>query len=161
MKARPRSVERHVAAFLSEQFAQLGLSAVERIPVLGRTGPDISINELGLVIDVKSRLEVPKTYFMWSDCIVDFPDKHRLLGIRLHNFFMIFDTGTKVQYSNFSSVLVEKYYAHMDEWTKEEYPSGITCLVLHRPKMPIGKSLLIISEQDRRRLIEWKSKQPQ
>lgn len=156
MKPRPRSVERKVAEYLSKEFADLNLSAVERIPVLGRTGPDISINELGLVIDVKSRLEVPKTYFIVEDCILDFMDKNHLIGVRLCDFKRIFDPEFKTNYSKFSSVLVKNYYEHMQEWTKKEYPTGITCIVLHRPKMPIGKAMLIISKEDRRRLIEWK-----
>lgn len=156
MKARPRSVERKVASFLSEKFSSLGLSPVERIPVLGRTGPDVSINELGLVIDVKSRLEVPKSYFGHGGCITHYADEHHLIGVKLCDFLLLFDISTPVEQSTARSLLVERYYAHMDEWTKEKYPSGITCLVLHRPKMPIGKSLLIISENDRRRLTEWK-----
>src|SRR5512139_3927572 len=59
MKQRPRRVEREVASLLSDFFRSIGCSPVERIPVLGRTGPDMTINEVGLVVDVKSRLEVP------------------------------------------------------------------------------------------------------
>ena len=60
MKARPRRAEREVARHLSSFFEALGLPAVERIPVLGRTGPDITWNEFKLIVDVKSRLSVPK-----------------------------------------------------------------------------------------------------
>ena len=49
----------HLTAF----FNSLGLREVHRIPVLGRTGPDIEINEFGLIIDVKSRLSVPTASF--------------------------------------------------------------------------------------------------
>ena len=62
MKARPRSVENRVANMLNDVFAAMDCS-VQRIPVLGRSGPDISLNELQLVVDVKSRLEVPKALF--------------------------------------------------------------------------------------------------
>ena len=84
MKARPRSVERKVAAFLSRYFVQLGLSPVERIPVLGRSGPDITSNEWGLVIDVKSRLEVPKTPFTEHPTIA-FDDELHFIGTRLRD----------------------------------------------------------------------------
>ena len=60
MKARPRSVENEVAKYLSRKFAALELDPVERVPVLGRAGPDVSINQSQLAIDVKSRKEVPK-----------------------------------------------------------------------------------------------------
>ena len=61
-------MENRVAAYLSALFAGIGLSPVERIPVLGRTGPDLTINELGLVVDVKSRQACPKMYFCGSVC---------------------------------------------------------------------------------------------
>ena len=161
MKQRPRSVERKVALILSEFYETLGLEPVERIPVLGRTGPDISINQLNLVIDVKSRLQVPTTYFIHQDCIIDFLDKNHLIGVSLDDIFMLFDEDAKTNYTKFSSVLVKRWYEHMDEWTKENCPTGITALVLHRPKMPVGKSLLILSKENRRRLIQWKTEKSQ
>jgi hypothetical protein len=53
--------ERRVAEILSEHFVRMGLSPVQRIPVLGKVVPT-SRSTIGLVIDVKSRLEVPKSY---------------------------------------------------------------------------------------------------
>ncbi|MEL7591755.1 MAG: hypothetical protein AAGU17_10745 [Anaerolineaceae bacterium] len=155
MKARPRSVERKVAACLSQHFAELQLSPVERIPVLGRTGPDLTINELGLVIDVKSRLEVPKTIFQPSGPVVDFRDELHLVGIRLKDIYLLTEE-CDTQSLDFSSALIHQWYVHMDEWTQENSPSGITALVLHRPRMPIGAALLILSLENRRRLIQWK-----
>jgi len=38
MKARPRRVEREIAALLSEKFTAIGMRPVVRIAVLGRTG---------------------------------------------------------------------------------------------------------------------------
>lgn len=150
MKARPRSVERKVAAFLSRYFVQLGLSPVERIPVLGRSGPDITINEWGLVIDVKSRLEVPRTPFT-PHPIIAFDDEEHLIGVRLKDLpFLLEDT--QAQLIDFSSVLVRRWYLHMDEWTRANCPEGIPALVLHRPKMPIGAALLILSNENTRRL---------
>ncbi len=56
MKARPRCVERSVAEALSSILN----TPVERIPVLGRTGPDLTYHPpLNLIVDVKSRINVP------------------------------------------------------------------------------------------------------
>ncbi len=154
MKARPRSVERKVATFLSQYFVQLGLSAVERIPILGRSGPDITINEWGLVIDVKSRLEVPRTPFTIYP-IIAFDDEENLVGVRLKDFPLLVE-DTPATPIDFSSVLVRRWYLHMDEWTRANYPGGIPALVLHRPRMPIGAALLILSDENRRRLMQWK-----
>ena len=155
MKARPRSVERKVAACLSQYFTQLHLSPVERIPVLGRTGPDLTINELGLVINVKTRLEVPKTIFRLYGPVIDFQDELHLVGIRLKDIHLLTE-ACNAQSLDFSSALIHQWYLHMDSWTQENYPGGITALVLHRPKMPVGAALLILSQKHRRRLIQWK-----
>lgn len=152
MKARPRSVEREVARALSLHFIQHGLSAVERIPVLGREGPDLTINELGLVIDVKSRLEVPKTQFT-KHPIIAFDDELHLIGTRLRDLPLL--VKGEPHPINFSSVLIRRWYEHMDAWTRIHYPQGIPALVLHRPKMPIGAALLILSHEHTRRFIQW------
>ena len=141
-----------VAQHLSEVFASLGLSPVMRIPVLGRTGPDLQINEFGLVIDVKSRLEVPIRYM--TNCFSEFGD---LIGAPLNllksaaahgddGSFLLTPLTLRVQ----PCKTVDDYYAHMKQWVVKEYPSGIAALVLHRPKMPIGEAMLIISNSDRK-----------
>lgn len=158
MKGRPRSIERKTAEHLTAIFATLSLSPVERIPVLGRTGPDISLNELQLVIDVKSRLEVPIGYTNQIAVIQRYGGD--LLGVRLDNFPLLFTEEPEV-YSTISSVLVNRYYSHMDEWTQSDCPSGYTALVLHRPKMSVGNALFIISQANRRRLQIWYSKRQQ
>ena len=149
MKPRPRSVEREVARTLSRFFIQHNLSPVERIPVLGRTGPDLTINELGLVIDVKSRLEVPRTPFT-EHPIISFDDELHLIGARLRDLPLLVEG--EPQPIDFSSALIRRWYEHMDEWTRTNYPDGIPALVLHRPKMPIGAALLILSHENTRRL---------
>ena len=152
MKARPRSVERKVAAFLSLYFVHHNLSPVERIPVLGRTVPDITINEWGLVIDVKSRLEVPRTLFT-PYSVIAFDEELKLIGARLKDLSLLDTQATPI---DFSSILVRKWYLHMQEWTLANHPTGIPALVLHRPRMPIGAALLILSQENRRRLTQWK-----
>jgi hypothetical protein len=153
MKARPRSVEREVARHLTEYSARIGASPVERIPVLGRTGPDISTNELGLVMDVKSRLQVPQGYFESGACRFG-----SLVGIELDQMDLLLTETPRAV--DFTSVLVERWFLHMDAWRSEFLPSGVTAIVLHRPKMPIGQSKLIIHHTSVEEL-KWKIQQLQ
>jgi hypothetical protein len=127
-----------VALHLTKLSKSIGASPVERIPVLGREGPDITTNELGLVIDVKSRLEVPKGYFKESPA--SFGD---LIAVPLDQL-LSFAGDLALERSDFQSVLVERWFEHMDQWRRTELPGGCSALVLHRPKKPIGKSMLII-----------------
>jgi len=152
MKARPRSVERKVAEHLSAIFQSIGYGAVERIPVLGRTGPDITINEFGLVIDVKSRLCVPKCFL--HDKAITLGD---LVSVPLNKFA---DLTQPIVYGNASySVMVQRWLDHMAEWTYANRPGGIPALILHRPGMPVGKSVLVIYSKDRKEFSQrWKFK---
>lgn len=156
MKARPRSVENRVADALNEHFKSLAVSPVERIPVLGRTGPDISLNELGLVVDVKSRKEISKTIFFPLMCPFYFDG---LLGVRLANFDTLWEEEERDDrpppFLDFSSKMIRDYLDHMEEWTKEHAKGGVSCVVLHRPEMPIGSSVAVIYQTSRRRLIEY------
>lgn len=151
MKARPRSVENQVASYLNTIFTPLGLTPVERIPILGREGPDITINESGLVIDVKSRIEVPRTLFFPVACPFLFCD---LLCVPLKYFPQLLSGEGPIAPFNFSSVIVQEYWSHMDEWTQREQPDGISCVILHRPREPIGSCVAVIHQKDHRRLIE-------
>lgn len=151
MKPRPRRVENRVAEELSAFFVQYGLSPVERIPILGREGPDITINELQLVIDVKSRKQIPDCFTISASGSVIF--SHFAFGVRLgelellrKNYF--YYTGSHV------SKTVARWYNHMDEWRKDKLPDGITALVLHRPGTPILYSTFLIAEKDREVLVE-------
>ncbi len=155
MKPRPRAVENRVAAYLTDLFVQSGMSPVERIPALGRTGPDITLNELKLVVDVKSRLECPKTYFANGIC-EDFV--HTIIPFCQLSYYFNVSVVTKVLRR--TSTLVTGYWSHMDEWTQANEPDGITAIVMHRPKMPVGKAVLIISNKDTWRFINrWKQLQ--
>ena len=162
MKQRPRRAEREVASLLSESFHLLGLSPVFRIPVLGRTGPDLTINEFGLVIDVKSRLEVPVSCI--ADCLLGFSDfgsaaKDYLIAAPLDRLAELAHDYYPVLYHS-PRKTVEDYYAHMKEWVDREYPSGIAAIVLHRPKLPFGKAMLVISNHDRQEFAKrWKTPQ--
>jgi len=140
MKAKPRRAEREVASILSEHFAKAGYSPVERIPVLGRTGPDISLNKFKLIIDVKNRQKVPKCF------LVDEPTRcGRLIAFPLHT--MIFE---KYEESDAQSLLVDYWIDHMEDWRKSNEPYGITAIVIRKPGtkelrgMPFGSSVMII-----------------
>ena len=147
MKARPRSVERKVAAYLSTYFVAVGWKPVERIPVLGRTGPDISINESGLVIDVKSRLSTPKAIIIQPNTELEFEDG--LVGIRLAELDHLFcpQAYRRAAARSFKSIL--DWWSHMDEWTRIEAPDAVSALVLHRPGMDIKNSLVVIHSDQR------------
>jgi hypothetical protein len=49
----------------------------------------------------------------------------------------------------YSSVQVERWFGHMDEWRQEKMPSGIAVLVLHRPGMDIGASAFVMRDMER------------
>jgi hypothetical protein len=159
MKARPRSVENRVAEALSEKFSRLGLPAVERIPVLGRTGPDITINGLKLIVDVKSRIEVPKSLFFPLEIPFAFDPLARLIGVRVCCLPTLWDGEWPPAPLDVSSKIVRGYIEHMEEWTREHEPDGVSCIVLHRPEIPIGNSVVVIYSSSRRRLIEYARKQ--
>jgi hypothetical protein len=150
MKGRPRKIERRVAEELSKYFATIGGREVWRVPVLGPTGPDIDINEYGLVIDVKSRLEVPKgIYFDHAVCF------DRFFALPMSDLPKMHDC--EPEQIVFRSKIVSDYYDHMDEWTLKKRKDGITALVLHKPGMPVKKAMLIVGIQNMPRLKSWGS----
>ena len=149
MKARPRRAEREIAKELSLFFAELGLPEVKRIPTTGRTGPDIEINEFGLVVDVKSRLACPKTLFPIKGTFITAGD---YVTMCIND---LLPCG-KAMVPKAPSKMVADWYSHMEEWThkhyddwkikygKEHYPSGITAIIIHRPGMPYGSSAMVL-----------------
>lgn len=147
MKARPRSVEREVALCLSEKFLELGMSPVVRIPVLGRTGPDLTINESGLAIDVKSRKEIPKGIFLSRKNKLNRFDG--MVAVYLADFPILFDLPRSKDL-DFSSKLVSDYLAHMADW--DELGNNIPAVVLHRPGMWIANAIFVMYEIDLPRL---------
>ena len=153
MKSRPRSVERKVAEYLTTMlFSDIGKAPVQRIPVLGRTGPDITMNSLSWVIDVKSRLQVPKGVF----CKEGLLDDGVFLSIRLSVIVDLTNTTFECGRAPSFGKTVTDWWNHMDEWTREFCPDGLTMLILHKPRMPIGKSVVIIHKKDLRRFLTWR-----
>jgi hypothetical protein len=45
------------------------------------------------------------------------------------------------------------WYWFMDKWTREFEPAGITSIIIHRPRMPIGHAGVVIHHKDLRRLL--------
>jgi hypothetical protein len=147
MKARPRSVEREVAAFLTELLNE----PIVQIPVLGRTGPDLTYHPpLKLIIDVKSRKQVPLAALAGDKPLIT---ADGLLGIRLENLsdgraaFLAAEQRP-------ASRIVRGWWNHMDEWTRANEPDGISAIILHRPRMPIGHATVIINCLDRSKLCQ-------
>ncbi|HZW02481.1 MAG TPA: hypothetical protein VFF68_01040 [Anaerolineaceae bacterium] len=141
MKARPRRIEREVAKYLTEVFGE----PFERIPVLGRTGPDLSVNHTRLVIDVKSRLSIPKGIYPPNGQLTLF-GVGGLVGCRLADLACIHTIDRFCQMEPYKCV--QQFYAHMDQWRAEQLPDGITALVLHRPGMKIAGALFVIHSQN-------------
>jgi hypothetical protein len=145
MKARPRFVERRVAEELSHLLAPVGASKVERLPVIGRTGPDISINETGLVIDVKSRKCIPERLCPPTKTILTVGP---LVIFRLGELLDI--PTSEISQANWKQLF--DWYEHMNKWTQKFQPDGISTIILHRPRMPIGHCGVAIHHDNLRRL---------
>jgi hypothetical protein len=143
-------MENRVAEELNKFFLPNGLSPVERIPVLGRKGPDISWNELILIIDEKSRKSCPKNYKVPTSEVRLFGE---LLGVRLCELELLLSNTRPAKVVR-SSVTVSKWYQNMDDWTMDEKPDGITALVLHWPRTHAKNATLLIHQADRRVLRE-------
>jgi hypothetical protein len=145
MKSRPRRAENEIAEHLSEFFTTHNLSPVERIPILGRTGPDLTINESGLVIDVKSRQTCPVSYFS----IMRHTGKARNEDHTAFELDHLDEMFTDSQYMPLRfSKMVDDWLNHMDEWTQENTEYGISAVVIHRPQMPYGGSVLVVRSSD-------------
>jgi len=147
-RRRWKRVEVRVAEILSEIFSDIGKDPVTRIPLLGRTGPDISFNEVELIVDVKSRHEVPKSCLAVKGQALRLGD---MLG------FQIEDLPNLAGLSPFTaspSRLVSRWMSHMHEWKVNNVPTGITCVILHRPHMPVGQSTVIIYAKERNALCQ-------
>jgi len=155
MKARPRHVEREIAKSLSLFYSQLGMSPVERIPVLGRTGPDIEVNELRLAVDVKSRLQVPKCMLVQPGAIGLFGiESYRMLGVTLGDMSLLLEPARVEAMSQAApcSQTVLRWLLHMQEWA--DAGACQAALVLHKPKMMYERSTFILFQKDWREFYE-------
>ena len=141
-----KDVEKEISKCLTAMFSDVGKSPVDRIPILGRTGPDITINEVGLVIDVKSRRIIPNYMFAPANTVLYLGN---FVGFRLDDLLKI----NRLDHSEIKSMSNEvlKWWNHMDEWTQKFHP-GITAIILHHYRMPLGQSTVIIHQKDRSEL---------
>ena len=152
MKPRPRSMEREVVAALSTLFDSIHHAPVERTPVLGRTGPDLSYNDIQLIIDVKPRLKVPQSHLAG---LLPFLTHDGLIGIRLERpLDVCWQTACYKAVLTPAPRTVRSWWEHMDDWRRDHEPKGVAALVMHRPRMPIGPATVIIHSLDRSRLCQ-------
>jgi hypothetical protein len=145
-----KAAERTIAGELNKQFSDIGkFGPMERIPLLGREGPDLTVNESGLVVNVKSRLEIsrslfprPSQMFFCGDLVI-----FRLAEIGcLHSALM---DPLPID----SSRMLMDWWELMEKWTKANEPErGISAIILHRPRLPYGDAAVVIHFNDLRRL---------
>lgn len=164
MKARPRKVENRVAEEISEFLKEYDLPEVERIPVLGRTGPDISVwPSFKVAVDVKSRKANPKGYITKYDAISQWGwlgdgIGELTVGCRLENLDLLFDIENPTPELNPrpASKVVSRWLFHMLEWCTEQESKNdfynLPALVLHYSHQPVAHSTFVIYKEDRRAL---------
>lgn len=147
MKSRPRRAENRVAEILSDFFIANGLAPIERIPVLGRTGPDLTVNEANLIVDVKSRQSVPQHPFN----AVSKTGKAKNASLALFQLSSLQETLLSSQ-GQFTLCKTSKtvlgWLDHMHAWTQANTSGGISALVLHKPQMPYGSAVLVLYSSD-------------
>ena len=152
MKARPRHVEGEIAKRLSLFYSQFGYKSVERIPVLGRTGPDIEVNEMRLAVDVKSRIQVPKSMIVPPKLARVFDvENQALIGVSLESLALL-DQNPAAETVYPGSKVVLRWLLHMQAWADAN--ACTAALVLHRPKLAYSQSTFIIFQKDWRLLCQ-------
>ena len=52
------------------------------------------------------------------------------------------------------SLLVLSWLKHMDEWTREFMPNGISVVILHKPKTKIANATFIVKPEDWRKVCQ-------
>ena len=149
MKARPRGIENKIADQLTLHFVKMGMSPVKRIPVLGRAGPDIDVNESGLAVDVKSRKEIPLGNYRFARKKV--VRMGEMLAVKLADLPLIY-TDLPASEDLSETKTVKNYLDHMAEWTNDN--DCIPAIVLHRPGTHTSNAVFIIYARDRIRLKE-------
>ena len=160
MKARPRKIENRVAEELTKWSANRGDHyKLVRLPAMGRTGPDIDKNKYHFVIDVKSRIEVPKTIHKIVNVDRDIkwwitPKKNGVktswfYACRLDHFDVMWDFDWED--AKWNSIMVHGWVEKMRKWTREnpwDGVSGIGMAILHRPRKPVGSSVVVMKQSD-------------
>jgi hypothetical protein len=159
MKRGPRQAETRFADYLSLHFGALGLSPVERVPVIGRTGPDITFNELWLAIDAKRREEVPISAWKLTDTctIVEYADG--ICVSQLKNFSRLLTSEDPPQKINEKSTkTISGYLEHMAGWKfhhkdmPELLRGAIPAVVCRKTGGRTANALFVIYKEDLRLL---------
>jgi hypothetical protein len=129
----------------------------ERWPAMGRTGPDIYPNPYGFVIDVKSRQAISNKPFRIIDLnrevkwYVHAKDTNRgWYMCRLDQLETMFQMDWNEHV--WHSVVVEGWLNKMQDWASDNGGTGM--LVLHKPRKPIGSSLVLLDVRDWLPLLE-------
>ena len=144
-----KQVERGAAQELNRVLSGIGkFTPVERIPLLGREGPDLTVNETGLVINVKSRKAIPDRLFPGSNQLLFIG---RLVVFRLEDLKRCRTAWMEIPTTDPWKRL-QDWYDLMDCWTQEFQPDGISAIFLHRPRMPYGNMGVVIHHEHLRRL---------
>jgi hypothetical protein len=143
-----KDVERKTAAKLTEILSGVGnFTPVERIPLLGREGPDLTVNESGLVVNVKSRERILTRLMAPAGRLIYIGTE--FVGFRLDHLHEC----NRLDYCATTPwPMLTEWYCHMDKWTKQFQSEGISSIFLHRPRMPIGLTTVVIHHHDLRRL---------
>jgi len=148
-------VEKKIAEELNKYFSKIGMKNVERIPILGRNGPDLTVNESGLLIDVKHRLTNPK-YLQLEDKQVAQVGSS-LLMVKVKDIKLLAETE-KIDIILRGSRIVRGYYDHKYSHSRQKryMPNGdvIPCNILQYPNCKYQDSVIIISKSDRSLLNE-------
>lgn len=145
-----KAAERAIAAELNKTLSDAGnFKPIERIPLLGREGPDLTINESGLVINVKSRQSI-------SPRLIPAPAQMLFCGelviFRLAELPCLYSFPVDPIPAD-RSRLLEEWWALMEKWTRQFEPErGISAIILHRPRMPYGDVGIAVHINDLRRL---------
>jgi hypothetical protein len=145
-----KAVERGIADALNKELSDVGnFTPIERIPLLVREGPDLTVNESGLVINVKSRMNIhprliaePYQILSCGDLVI-----FRLSELPCFHTFLMDPTPVD------ASKMLMDWWSLMEKWTREfESQRGISAIILHRPRMPYGDAGIAIHFNDLQRL---------
>jgi hypothetical protein len=173
-----KAVERGVAEELNRVLSGVGnFSPVERIPLLGRDGPDLTMNETGLVINVKSRQNISGKLFPRSNemlyvgdlvCLrmtdlcklMDYYNARRTMTKNtvdpvkhLQDWYDTMEEWTQQLKNGHSTTTIMRHsQMSVEAWTKEFKSNCISAIILHRPRMPYGNCGVVIHYENLRRL---------
>ena len=113
---------------LSRWFEKHGKAPVERQPIIGRTGPDITWNDVKLMVDAKNRLQVPKGYRISDVGIYQFG---LLIGVRMRDLDLLL-SDEPVKEMRPASITVSSWFNHNAEWNQMPFGS-IPALIIRQP----------------------------